>query len=134
MFNKKRKYFNWKLNAVQKMIWDMEFKREKTLMIREGIRNEYDAIQSKLHIVNTQIEALPVNKEKWTDEQKRLDDQKILLIRDSERLVNQMKSLDLEVYGSKKTNEYPEGVDGIDQQLDALRELQAMIKGYIKSL
>ena len=35
MFNKKKKYFKQKVSGIRKMIWDSEFKREKTLMVRK---------------------------------------------------------------------------------------------------
>ena len=41
---------------------------------------------------------------------------------------------DLEVEGSWKTNEYPDGVQGLNQQIDALRELQIMLLDYLKSI
>lgn len=132
--NKKKDYFKKKLEGVQRMIWDNEFKREKTLMIREEVRVNYDNTKAKLDVVETQIKALPEDKKKWTDEQKRLEDTKIILDKDAERAVEQLKGLDLEVYGSLKTNQFPEGHDGIDQTLDALRELQGMIKSYITKL
>lgn len=134
MFNKQKKHFRDKLVGVQKMIWDMEFKKAKTLSIREDIRVEFDNLKSKLSTLETQITS---QKDKPTMEAgdiARLDDQKVLLDRDIERLLGQMKGLDLEVTGSKKTAEYPDGVQGVDQQIDALRELQIMLKEYIKQI
>lgn len=116
------------------MIWDLEFKRAKTLSIKEDIRVEFDNLKSKLNTLETQIIS---QKEKPTMEAgdiARLEDQKVLLDKDIEKLLVQMKMLDLEVEGSKKTNDYPEGVQGIAQQLDALRELQLMLRAYIKEL
>src|SRR3990167_3480482 len=57
MFNKKKKYFKHKLISIQKMIWDLEFKREKSLMIREEIREEYNNISTKLNVVENQIKS-----------------------------------------------------------------------------
>ena len=134
MFNKQKRYFKKKLDGVQKMEWDMLFKKAKTQSIREDIRVEYDNMRSKLSTLEAQIKT---QKEKSTMEAgdiARLDDQKALLDRDVERLLGQMKALDLEVEGSKKTEEYPDGVQGIQQQLDALRELQIMLRSYIKEL
>lgn len=134
MFNKKKKYFNRKLEGVQKTIWDFEFKREKTLMLREEVRKEFDGSQAKLDIISRQISSLPQDKSKWLDEQKQLEDKKVLLERDIERLKDQMKGLDLDVSGSKPTNDFPEGIEGINQQLDALRELQVMVKDFISKI
>ena len=134
MFNQKKKYFKRKAKAIQKQIWDSEFKREKTLMIREEIRIEYDGVQSRLSIIEEQIKTFPEDKTTWTDEQKHFDDEKIRLDSDKTRFENQMKQLDIDVHGSKKTNEYPDGVDGIEQTLDVLRELLEMVKEYIKKI
>lgn len=116
------------------MILDLEFKRFKTAEIREEIRQEYDNSRSRLSILEAQIAS---QKEKPTMEKgeiARLDDQKTLLERDIERFKQQMKGLDLEIQGSKPTPEYQDGVQGISQQLDALRELVGMIKDYIKTI
>lgn len=141
-----KKYFKKKRQAVQYQIWDFDFKKEKTLEIREGIRQEYDGALARLATVEAQIKSLPEDQTKWTDEQKHLLDTKALLLRDIEGEKNGdgsiaragykdiLKSMDLEVYGSGKTNEYPDGVNGIDQQLDALRDLYGKLTNYIKTL
>lgn len=129
--NEKKKHFKGKLRGAQKMIWDLEFKRFKTLEIREEVRQEYDAQKSKLSIIETQIKA---EKEKPTlgkDEFKRLEDAQVITKRDAERFMAQMIQLDVEVNGSVPTEQYPDGVTGINAQLDSLRELVAMLKQYI---
>lgn len=134
IFNKQKTYFRKKLEGVQKLIWDLEFKRYKTHEIREDIRTLHNDSKSKLAILETQIKS---EKEKPTMEKgeiARLDDRKVLFDRDIKRFEEQMKGLDLEVEGSKPTAEYQEGVQGINQQLDALRELQGMLEEYIKEL
>ncbi len=134
MFNKQKQYFKKKLDGVQKMIWDLEFKREKTLEIREGLRGEYDAMKARLDAVLGIIKGLPEDKTAWTDEQKQLEDQKVLFERDATRLENQMKELDLDVNGSPKCNEYPDGADGINDQLEALQQLKGLVIKKIKSI
>lgn len=126
--------------AIMKMVADMEFKREKSLVIREGVRQEYDNVKSKLDIINTQLKSFPELKEgedkklKWTDEQNRVDDERVLLEKELSALINQMEGIDLDVNGSRKTNDYPDGYQGLNQQLEALRELLTIVKGYIKTL
>lgn len=141
--NEKVKYFKHKLMGAQKMIWDFEFKKEKTLMIREEVRREYDGVRAKVSILEERMKSFPAldpekngedKKEKWSDEQRGVDDEKIRLLQTKERFEAQMKQMDLDVHGSKPTNEYPDGVDGIDQQLESLRELQGMLKEYIKKI
>ena len=125
LFNWKYRHFEKKLRGVECMIEDLCFKRAKTLMIREDIRREYDNLKQKVDVIDTQLKQ---------NKNPTLEDQKVLITRDTERLEAQMKGLDLEVNGSKQTNEYPDGVQGISQQLDALRELSQMVKEYIKQL
>lgn len=146
MFNPKKDYFNKKLEGVQKMIWDLEFKREKTSILRENTRKEYDGACSKLQVIETQIKALPENKKDWTDEQKRLEDQKVLLVQDIEGVRNGdgsvakpgykdvMGEMDVQIHGSGKTQEYPDGINGIAQQIQGLRELQQILKMFIKKI
>ena len=43
-----------------------------------------------------------------------------------------MLQLDNEVSGAKPTNENPEGVMGINQQIDSYMELKGMLKDWIK--
>ena len=112
------------------MIEDLSFKRFKTREIREEIRVEYDNLKSKLSILETQIKAQKDSPTMEKGEIARLDDQKVLLDRDIERYLKQMKGLDLEVEGSRPTAEYPDGVQGINQQLDSLRELIGMLEDY----
>ena len=164
MFNKQKKYFQSKLDGVQKMVWDIEFKRFKTREIREEIRQEYDNLKSKLSVIQTKIASQKkdptkiceihnpgegkekVHKDKGKCECEYIDnhieiaeiegqyDQEILLSRDIERFIGQMKGLDLEIEGCKPNAEYHDGVQGINDQLAALRELQGMLKDYINGL
>ena len=132
--NKQKKYFKGKLDGVQRMIWDLEFKRAKTQMIREEIRQTYDNLKSRLHILEEDIKKQKETPTMEKGDIARLDDQKVLLERDITRYEAQMKGLDLEVNGSKQTAEYPDGVQGINDQLDALRELKGMLGEYIQKL
>jgi len=128
MFNKEKSYFKDKLTAVQRMIWDLEFKRFKSLEVREISRKQYDNLNAKLH-------AIPKEEDiKDEAEKGKIKDQRAILERDIENYKGQMNLIDLEVNGSKPTNQYPEGYTGISDQLEALRELQGMVKNYIKKL
>ena len=157
MFNWKRRYFKNKLRGVEKTICDLEFKRFKTREIREEVRQEYDHAKAGIAALEAQIRAQKANPDQVCpkhsptpgkegpceceykgplskDEVERLYDKIELLNRDSGRYLEQMKGLDLEVSGSGPTEEYPEGIQGINQQLEALRELKAMIKDYQRQL
>ena len=130
----KKKYFKNKLIGVQNMIWDLEFKSFKTQEIREEVLVNYDDSKLKLTVVDEKIKLEKDNKKMSTDEFKRLEDSKVLLEKDIKRYENQMAALDLEVFGSRPTNELPDGAIGITHQIDSLRELSTMIKDYIKSI
>lgn len=130
--NWKYRYFLKKKKAVDCTIEDMLFKRFKTLEIREEVRQEYDAMKSRIFTFEEQIKNWPADKD--VGDRKRIEDQKVLAERDRDRFLAQIKQLDIEVHGSKRTNELPDGATGIDQQIDSLRELVLMIKDYSKTL
>lgn len=136
LFNWRYRYFVKKGKAVEKMAMDLEFKRFKTLEIREDVRREYDHKRSRKEILAQEIEkeSKPGGlKETNVDEFNRLNDQMDLLNRDIERHQAQMQDLDNQVNGLPKSAENPEGVQGIKQQLDALRELKEMIRDYVRT-
>lgn len=134
IFNWKVRHFLKKKRDVAKLILDLEFKRFKTREIREEIRQERDGLLFKLEQVSSKTKSEADNPNKNIDEFKRLEDEKVILERDIKRLENHMKELDLEIEGSKPTQELPNGLQGINQQIDSLRELELMIRDYIKIL
>lgn len=128
----RKDHFKQRLQGTRNTIWDLQFKVFKTREIREEIRNEYDMMKSRLATLEQQIANFPTDKDQG--DKARLEDDVVRAKRDADRFLAQMKELDLEVEGSKKTNEHPDGVTGITQNIDSLRELEAMLKDYIKSL
>ena len=132
--NWKYRYFVKKLAGIDKMIEDLLFKRYKTLYVREQIRQEYDGLRSRLEILKTQIAS---EKDKPTlspDEFKRLEDDEVRLTQETERKVSQMKGLDIEINGAKPSAENPEGHQGLNETMEALRELTQVTKNYIREL
>lgn len=134
MFNKQKTYFQKKLKGIQNMIWDLEFKRYKTLYVREQIRQEYDGLRSRLEILKTQIASEKDKPTLGVDELKRLEDDEVRLNQETERKVSQMKGLDIEINGAKPSAENPEGHQGLNETMEALRELTQVTKAYIKEL
>ena len=114
------------------MIWDLEFKAFKTREIREDVRMEYDQSKARLSVVLEQIENWP--KDRDEEDKKRAEDRATLQKRDVERFEEQMKRLDLEVNGSKPTVDYPDGVQGIEHQIDSLQELKGMLKEWLRNI
>lgn len=133
------RYFTKKLKGVRCMIEDLNFKRFKTKEIREEVRQVFDQQKAKLLSLETTIKQ---EKEKEASDTSkipdgdvaRLEDETVRLKRDIERYAAQIKGMDIDVEGSRETNEFPDGVAGINQQIDSLRELEGMLKDFIKGL
>lgn len=134
MFNNKKKHFQRKYRGVEQMIWDLEFKRFKTQEIREEIRQKYDNDKARLSQLLDQIKDQGLKPTMEAGEIARLDDQRVLMEKGQEDLERQLKGCDLEVQGSPKTNEYPEGIQGLNQQIENLQELKLMVRDWIKQL
>lgn len=132
--NWKYRYFSKKIRGVMCMIADLEFKRFKTKEIREEVRQTYDQQKAKLHSIETTIaheEAKTENKMPEGDIA-RLKDEVVRLKQDIDRYAMQLKGIDIDLEGSVPTNEFPQGHEGIAQQMDAFRELLAMLRDYRK--
>lgn len=134
LFNKKYRYFVKKLQGVKFMIYDLEFKRYKTAEIREEIRQLYDGKKSQVLSLEEKVKEERKNGKLPEGDIKRIEDEIVLSKRDVERFEDQLKNFDLEINGSKPTAEYPQGVQGIADQLEALHELEQMLKNYISKL
>lgn len=128
----KKSHFKQKLEGVEKMVWDLEFKAFKTREIREGVRQEYDLMNQRIDSIKKQIENWP--KDSDEGEKKRTEDKLVICQRDADRLKGQLKALDEEVDGAKPSAENPNGAIGINHNIDSLAELSGMLKSWIKSL
>lgn len=126
-----KEHFKSKLEGTQKMIWDLEFKRFKTREVREDVRREYDNKMQNLAAAQETLKNWPKDGDKA--EKARIDDHIVLLERDIERHKAQMDELDIEVAGSKPTKDLPDGHMGIDQQLESLRQVRAMLEDWIEA-
>ena len=119
-------HFKHKLDGTRKMIWDLEFKKFKTREIREEIRREYDNKKQALH-ANEQ--AVKVEKDKG--EKASLEDKIVILKRDIERHESQLRDIDAQIDGAKPSSDYPEGVMGISEEIDSMRQIEAMLVEWI---
>lgn len=122
MFNKKKKFFKHKVRAVTKQIWDFEFKVEKTLQIREGIRQDRDRLIDAKHKNDAALKATPKD-EKLLKEAAEIADT-------IKRYESQMKMLDDQITGGAVSEENPAGI-GINEQISSLAELRKMYQDYI---
>jgi hypothetical protein len=134
LFSWKYRYFLSKLRGVYKMIADMEFKRFKTAELYDEVSQERDSLKSRLSVLSAKIESEKNNPTMEKGDIARLDDDKVRLEKQIENTEAQMKDMDLEMHGCGKCAEYPSGLQGADQTIDALQELVGMLKNYIKSL
>ena len=127
-----KRYMKQKLEGVKQMLWDLEFKKFKSLQIREEVRMTYDSLKAKLLGLEGTIKIQKELKEGAEgklskDEAAKLDDQKVLMERDIKRYEEQMTQIDTDVFGLKPSAENPNGANGIEQQIDSLQELKAII-------
>lgn len=126
-----KRHFESKRDGVQKMIWDQEFKLFKTREIREEIRQTYEQTKARLAVMDAQLKDWP--KDMPIEDKPGMEDQKVRLERDLKRYEEQMKNLDVEMEGSKPTNDFPDGFVGIKMEIDNLIELKGMIEDHIKA-
>lgn len=128
----KKDFFKQKIDNVHRQIWEWEFRIFKTKEVREDIRKELDNAVSRSEITKNSIKNWPKDKPK--EDKAKIEDELTLMERDIERFKKQIDNLDLEIYGSKPTNEHPDGVLGFQYQIDSLRELEEMLKEWVKEL
>lgn len=131
---KQKRWFDKKLDGIEKMIWDIEFKRFKVQELRERTRQEYDNQKSKLSVLETQIKAQKDDPKIEKAEIAHLDDKKVLVDRDISRSLEAMKGLDVEIDGLRPSADHPDGVPGVNEQIDALHDLKGIVQKYIKTL
>lgn len=134
MFNSKQRYFDKKLKAIKFMVMDLEFKRYKVADQREQSRQQYDDLRGRMANLDDQIKKETETPTLDKDERARLDDQKVVFERDIQRLKENMDGFDLEIHGTGASSQYPDGVQGINQQIGVLRDLAELIVEYKKTL
>jgi chromosome segregation ATPase len=125
----RREHFKNKLKAVEKSIWDLEFKRFKVREIREEVRAEYDNKKSKLAALEREMVEQKegvISKE----EREEMEKNKAILTEDINRHMQQMADLDTDIVGAPATEQSP-GKPGINLELDSYRELAEMLRIYI---
>lgn len=129
-----KQYCEKKLVGFQYGLYDIYFKMFKVKVRREETRQNYDGSKSKLEALNTQIKT---QKEKPTMPQgdiARLDDDKVRLEKDIQDLEHNLKVWDEVLGGAKPSAENPEGLSGLQQEIDNARDTIEIMKLYIKQL
>ena len=123
----RKAHFKAKLKGTKRMVWDLEFKIFKLLEMKEDLIKEFDFMNSKIDTLNKKIEA-----EKDKEVKANLKDQLELAQIDANNLEGQMQGIDLQVYGTKKSEQYPEGVMGTTEELENLEAFIGLIEDYVK--
>ena len=116
------------------MIWDFEFKRYKSADLYEEFREELDNQKSRLALIVSKIEGEKNNPTMEKGDADRLKDDKERLDKSIEKTEAKMRDVELEMHGSGPCAEYPQGLQGVDQTVDALHELIGIMKKYLKTL
>lgn len=118
IFNIKKRFFKRELKQTQARIWGHEFSRYTTLFEREKTRQMYDQVTDAL-----QREEAKPEKNKEVIEQ----------LQDKQKAMKQsLDDLDVMIDGAEPNNQYPEGVQGITQTLEAQIQKREHIKNFIK--
>jgi hypothetical protein len=130
--SKKTNYFKKSIEVAERNIWGLEFRRFKALELREEIRVAYDTSKAKLKELEENIAKQKLTPTMEEGEIKRLDDRKVLLEKEIKGYEDQLKNIDIMIYGSKATAEMPQGFVGVNQELDLNRESIESIKKYLK--
>lgn len=125
LFNPKYRFFARKIKSVTKQIWDYEFKVEKTMQVKEGIRQDRDRMLDAKHKVEVALKATPDDKNLMSEFEKIVDTIK--------RYELQMNMLDKQIDGVPAQGDNP-GEEGVADIISSLAELRSMYKAYLSKL
>ena len=122
----KKKHFKDKIKGTERLLWGYHLKQFQTELIKEEKRVEYDQINAKVDTLKKLIAADKNNKDAVSDLEK--------AEHASGQLKKQLVNLDAQLYGIRPSQEYPEGVSGLKDQIESLKDLVYTLKQYVKSL
>lgn len=126
--NRKYRFFLNKIKAVEKSIWEQQFKISKSRQVREGIRQDRDrAVENRGQMENR------LKKEEDVKEKENLEEQIKKVSENISNLEHQMKMIDDQISGVVG-NETTEGIVGILPTIESLSELKKMYKEHLKSI
>ena len=123
----RKNYFKSKIKRFEAMIWDLEFQRYAKAQTREEFREEYDQLMSR----KDALDKVKLNKTK-EEEQKKLDEQKEAINLKIASVYKQMILIDAETNGLGPCEEYPEGIQSINNKIDIVRQLIQKTKDFIR--
>jgi DNA-directed RNA polymerase specialized sigma subunit len=125
LIDRKYRFFAKKIVSVTKQIWDYEFKVEKTLQVREGVRQDRDKLIDARHKMEAQLKAKPDDVE--------LQKELAATVDTINRYEAQMNMLDSEIFGVAANGDDP-GKEGVNDIIGSLAELRKMYKEYLRKI
>lgn len=133
--NPKYRYLVKKKKRMRFVIWDTELSMFKAKELREEAREGYDNCKSRINMMQEKIktERLKDAKDRIEEgEIARVEDDIVRMEKERDGHLEEMQRLDIEVSGEKPNVDNPEGKDGNMQTLNKLRELEELVRDYIK--
>ena len=127
--NKKKAHFVQKLVAVERTIWDLEFKIAKSRQVREGVRQDRERALQGIEAISAQL-----NGTVSTEEKEKMETEKANMVDMATRFEKQMQMIDTEINGQAPTEDMPQGVQGIMEQIAGFVSLKEMYTDYIKTI
>ena len=121
----KKAYFKRRINATTKEIWENEYKVEKSLQVKEGIRQDRDRIIDARYKAEAALKATP--------DDKQLIEEIAGFNETIKRYEAQMVMIDKQVNGVAAEGNDP-GEQGLQDIISALAESRAMLKDYVAKL
>lgn len=118
MFNIKKRFFKRELKQTQAKIWSLEFSRYTTMFEREQLRQQYDQANDGLQRLSAAKDAKKEDVEEMT---KRV-----------EAMKQALDEMDIMINGCEPNNQYPDGVRGVTESLQAQIQKRDHIKNFIK--
>lgn len=113
MFNKKKQHFNKSLADLDRVVWESEFMRYKTLYTREQLRQEHDIAVEAVSRINALLEGQPNNPDAVKD--KELAEHRLASITDSIKDIDEVQ------------------IPNIDAKIKGLVELKPLIQRFVKN-
>lgn len=121
----KKSFFKREVSRINRQLWNEEFKVEKSLQIKEGIRQDRDKLLDAKHKIDAQLKATPDDKD--------LQEQASNIINTVKRYELQMNMLDKQINGVPAEGDNP-GEEGANDTISSLAELRRMVKDYVTKL
>ena len=126
-FNRKVRHFKKQIKRAEEALWVLEFRIYEAKEMREDRRRQRDRAAETVDALELQLKK-DLKQEAKDELLKQKEEQQ----KYKDYVTKQVEGLDIEITGSEKNEEFPQGYQGIKQQMDALRSRIEMYKYHIK--